>query len=126
MNAVLLLGIPLALLLASVMPYMAEGKFGPVHIAAYVQAYAMILLPNLVLIGACMFAAATVTRSAMAAYAGGIAVFVLGLVDKELTNAFNNNTLTALIDPFGGEAVQLVTRWSRSRARRSRTTTCRI
>ena len=57
-NAVLLLGVPLGLLLASVMPYMAEGKFGPVQLAGYLQAYLLILLPNVVLIGACMFAAA--------------------------------------------------------------------
>ena len=43
-NAVLLLGVPLGLLLASVMPYMEAGKFGPVQIAAYVQAYVLMLL----------------------------------------------------------------------------------
>jgi ABC-type transport system involved in multi-copper enzyme maturation permease subunit len=36
LNAVLLLGVPLGLLLASVMPYMPQGKFGPVQLAAYV------------------------------------------------------------------------------------------
>ena len=51
-NAVLVMGVPLGLLLASVMPYMEEGKFGPVRLDAYVQAYALVLLPNVVIIGA--------------------------------------------------------------------------
>ena len=78
------LGVPLGLLLASVMPYMAEGKFGPVQLAAYVQAYVLILLPNVVIIGAFMFAAAALTRQALATYLGGIALFVLGAVAGRL------------------------------------------
>jgi hypothetical protein len=79
-NAVLLLGIPLGLLLASVMPYMAEGTFGPVQLTAYVQAYVLMLLPNLVLIGVCMFAAAALTRQALATYLGEVAPFVVGII----------------------------------------------
>ncbi|MGZ8376290.1 MAG: hypothetical protein ACXW0Z_03535 [Gemmatirosa sp.] len=45
---------------------MPEGKFGPVQLAGYVQAYVLMLLPNLVLIGACMFAAAALARQAVA------------------------------------------------------------
>ena len=99
MNAVLLLGIPLGLLLASVMPYMAAGKFGPVQLAAYVQAYVLVLLPNLVLIGACMFAAAALTRQALATYVGGVALFVLGTLAGDLTDGLANRTLSALARP---------------------------
>jgi ABC-2 type transport system permease protein len=65
-NAALLLGIPLGLLLASLMPYMPAGKFGPVQPAAYVQAYLLVLLPNLVVVGVCMFAAGRAPRTSAA------------------------------------------------------------
>jgi ABC-2 type transport system permease protein len=110
-NAVLLLGVPLGLLVASVMPYMSAGKFGPVLPAAYVQTYFLLLLPNLVVIGAFMFAAATLTRQSLATYLGGIALFLLGTVAGRLSNAASNRTLTALVDPFGGSAVALTTRY---------------
>jgi hypothetical protein len=110
-NAVLLLGVPLGLLLASVMPYMAAGKFGPVQLSAYVQAYVMIQLPNLVLVGVGMFAAALRTRHPMATYVGGIALYLLGGAANDLAAGTDNLTLAALADPFGAEAVQTVTRF---------------
>jgi ABC-2 type transport system permease protein len=110
-NAVLLLGVPLGLLLASVMPYMPDGKFGPVNPAAYVQTYVLILLPNVVIIGAFMFAAAALTRQALATYLGGIALFVLGAVAADLTEGLGNSTLQALLDPFGGGAISLTTQF---------------
>jgi ABC-type transport system involved in multi-copper enzyme maturation permease subunit len=110
-NAVLLLGVPLGLMLASVMPYMEAGKFGPMQLGAYVQAYVLVLLPNMMLIGACMFAAAALTRQALATYVGGVALFVLGLIAGKLTDGVANLTLSALADPFGAAAVRLVTRF---------------
>jgi ABC-2 type transport system permease protein len=110
-NAVLLLGVPLGLLLASVMPYMQAGKFGPVQSAAYVQTYLLVLLPNLVVIGAFMFAAAALTRQALATYLGGVALFVLGLVAGDLTDGLTNRVLSALVDPFGARAVALTTQY---------------
>lgn len=108
-NAVLLLGIPLGLLLASVMPYLDPGKFGPPQIAAYVQAYFLVLLPNLVLIGACMFSAAVFTRRSLATYASGIAVFVVTIVIGDLTNSLSPR-LAALADPLGSTSIQSVMR----------------
>lgn len=110
-NAVLLLGIPLGLLLASQMPYMEAGKFGPVVIAAYVQPYFLLLLPNLIVIGAFMFAAAAFTRQSLATYVGGIVLFVLGLVAGQLTDGVANPTLSALTDPFGVSAITAMTEY---------------
>ncbi len=110
-NAVLLLGIPLGLLLASVMPYMDAGMFGPVQLTAYVQMYLLVLLPNLLLGGACMFAAAMLTRRALATYVGGIVLFVLGIIAADVTDGFANRTLSAMVDPFGTAAIRTVTRY---------------
>ena len=110
-NAVLLVGVPLGLFAASVMPYMPAGKFGPVQPAAYVQAYLLLLLPNLVVIGAFMFAAAALTRQPLATYLGGIALFALGSIAGRLAGGSPGGTLPALLDPFGGRPVALTTQY---------------
>lgn len=110
-NAVLVLGVPLGLLLASVMPYMSAGKFGPVQPAAYVQTYLLVLLPNVVVIGAFMFAAAALTRQALATYLGGLALFVLGSVAGDVANGLSSNTISILVDPFGGRGLALTTQY---------------
>src|SRR5918993_209023 len=108
-NAILVLGVPLGLLLASVMPYMSAGEFGPVHLDAYVQAYVLMLLPNVIIIGAFMFASAALTRQALATYLGGLALFLLGALAAEFTTALGSQTLEALLGPFGGGAISLTT-----------------
>ena len=111
-NAVLVMGVPLGLLLASVMPYMEQGKFGPVRLDAYVQTYALVLLPNVVIIGAFMFAAAALTRQTLATYLGGVALFVLGTVAGDVAAALGGGaTLETLLDPFGGGAIAQTTQY---------------
>jgi hypothetical protein len=109
-NAVLVMGVPLGLLIASVMPYMPAGKFGPVRIDAYVQVYVLMLLPNVIIIGAFMFAAAALTRQALATYLGGLALFLLGALTGELSGVLGNPTLEALLGPFGGGAIEHTTK----------------
>jgi ABC-type transport system involved in multi-copper enzyme maturation permease subunit len=108
-NAVLVMGVPLGLLIASLMPYMSPGKFGPVQLTAYLQTYLLILLPNVIIIGACMFVAAALTRQALATYLGGIALFVLGAVSADFTQGLGSRTLEILVDPFGGRAIAAAT-----------------
>jgi len=110
-NAALLLGVPLGLLLASVMPYMPAGKFGPVQPAAYLQAYLLLLLPNLVVAGTFMFALAALARKPLATYLGGVPLFVLGSAAGRLAGGVATGTLAALADPFGARAVGVATRY---------------
>ena len=110
-NALLVLGIPLGLLLASVMPYMEEGKFGPMQLAAYVQMYVLLLLPNMIIIGTFMFAAAALTRRSLATYAGGIALLVVGLVAGELSEGTANPALAAVTDPSGVDVITAMTKY---------------
>src|SRR4029078_7782873 len=93
------------------MPSMEAGKFGPMQLGAYVQSYVLMLLPNMMLIGACMFAAGALTRQAFASYVGGVALFVLGLIAGKLTDGVANLTLSSLADPFGASAVRMVARF---------------
>lgn len=104
-NLTLVLGVPLGLLLASVMPYMSAGKFGPVLPMAYVQAYVLLLVPNVVLIGTFMFAAAALTRQTLATYLGGLALFALGQIAARFANGQPDGLAVTLVDPFGARAM---------------------
>src|SRR5689334_13590701 len=109
-NAVLVMGIPLGLLLGSLMPYMSAGKFGPVQIEAYVQAYLLVLLPNVLIIGAFMFAMAVLTRQALATYLGGLVLFMLGTIAADLTNGAGGPVVQSLLSPFGNSAITEITK----------------
>ncbi|MDF1505688.1 hypothetical protein PYV61_22240, partial [Roseisolibacter sp. H3M3-2] len=110
-NAVLVAGIPLGLLAASVMPYMEAGKFGPVRPEAYLQAYALVLLPNAAVIGAFMFAAAALTRQTLATYLGGVALFLLGTVAGDVAGTLGGGDVQTLLDPFGSGAITKATQY---------------
>ncbi|MGZ8468150.1 MAG: hypothetical protein ACXW61_01880 [Gemmatirosa sp.] len=69
------------------------------------------LLPNLVLIGACMFAAAALARQALATYVGGLALYVVAILAGDFTDGFSNRTLSALAYPFGGATIVEVMRF---------------
>ncbi|UYZ57706.1 ABC transporter permease/M1 family aminopeptidase [Hymenobacter latericus] len=97
--------------LATYWPGLDEAKIGPNHAAAYLQPYLTIIIPNLLFTGAIFFTGATLTRSALAVYLGGIGFFVLYSISQTLQQDIDNDTLQNLLDPMGGGAVYLTQRY---------------
>jgi hypothetical protein len=97
-NAVLLVGIPIGLLLSSWMPYMQPRKFGPFIAAGYVQAYLLFILPNLVLSAAILFTVAALTRSTLATYLAAVGLLIGYLLAIKFEPA--NPQVAAVLDPF--------------------------
>jgi hypothetical protein len=62
-------------------------------------------------VGAFMFAAAALTRQALATYLGGVALFLLGTVAADVAGALGGGTLETLLDPFGGGAITHTTQY---------------
>jgi ABC-2 type transport system permease protein len=110
-NAVLLLGIPLGQMIGSRMPWLNGRMFGPFQAAAYAQPYLLLLLPGMVLTGAVLFAVAALTRQMLAAYLGGVVIFVLYVVAGDLGDRMANRTLAAMLDPFGAFTLSDLTRY---------------
>jgi ABC-2 type transport system permease protein len=110
-NAVLLTGIPLGLMIAAAMPYVDPRVLGPFRLAGYVQAYLLILLPNMVLTGAILFTVAALARQLLPAYLGGIGIFIAYLFSGDARGQMANRTLAALLDPFGGGVVEELTQF---------------
>ena len=100
-NAVLLIGVPLGQIVGAAMPYMDPQMFGPFRLDAYVQSYFLLLLPNLFLAGAILFAIASLRRQMLPAFLGGIGLFITFVVAKVVRGNITDPTLRMLLDPFG-------------------------
>ncbi|HEX5632590.1 MAG TPA: hypothetical protein VFX50_05155, partial [Gemmatimonadales bacterium] len=96
-------------------------RAGPLHLGAHLWALAVIVLPNLLLVAALLFAIATLTRSTIATYVAAVAIYGLYwvtafLVDSPLmaqTAPPSREALAraALLDPFGLSAFFEQTRY---------------
>jgi len=111
----------LVLMLAPLVLAVEPERLGPVRPLAYAWALLLLVLPNLVLVGALLFAVATLTRSTLATYVAAVAIYALYLVtalliDSPLMAGTAPPTPEALaraavLDPFGLSAFFEQTRY---------------
>ncbi len=104
-------GVALGAMFATIMPWMEPEKVGPFNLMWYIQPYLTIILPNLLLTGAIFFTLATLTRSALSIYVGGVIFLVLYGVASSLTNDLDNETIANLLDPLGASAIYYTQRY---------------
>ena len=110
-NAVLVLVTPLGLWIGSLMPYLDREAFGPNYAAAYLQPVLLFTLPNLVLVGAILFAIAALTRQTIPVYLGAIAIFIGYLVAANYWSGITHPLLSVLADPLGINALKKLTEY---------------
>jgi len=105
------LGVVLAIMIGSLMPWIDKDRLGAFELWPYVFSLFVLVIPNLFLFGAIFFCVAALTRSLMATYASVVGFFVLYGVAATFTNNVENERLASLFDPFGLSAFELVTRY---------------
>ncbi|MEO5812870.1 MAG: M1 family aminopeptidase [Rhodanobacter sp.] len=103
----------LGLAVGSLMPWIDAARLGPADWHGYAWAFGVMVVPDMLFIAALLYLLATTTRSLLATYIGLIVFFVLQGIVGQLTKDVNNHFIAAMLDPFGGRTVELVTRyWS--------------
>jgi len=102
--------IPAALFVGTLMPWVDRTLFEPNHLSAYLMPYLCFALPDLFVTSALFFALATMTRSMMATYLSGIALFMFWL-GATIAAHNGHGLVAAYIDPFGLGAVTQITRY---------------
>jgi ABC-2 type transport system permease protein len=112
--------VALAMVIGSAMPWLDAERVGPFVPLAYAQAFALFVIPNVLLMSAVFFGLATLTRSMMATYVGVVAFFSLYAVAGTLLGDLDNRQLAALLDPFGLAAHALDTRYWTTAERNAR------
>ncbi|WP_426662225.1 ABC transporter permease/M1 family aminopeptidase [Rhodanobacter aciditrophus] len=101
----------LAIALGGAMPWVDAGSRGVADWRGYAWGFGVLVLPNLLFIAALLFLLAIATRSLLASYIGVIAFFVLQGIAGALSRDLDNRWLAAMLDPFAGRTVALVTRY---------------
>ena len=115
LNALLLTAVPAGVIIAALLQRsMAPDLVGPFRPAAYLGAYFFLALPNAFVTTAILYAAAAITRSAVASYAGALFLFMSAMViEGALAEAMGKWELAKLLDPFGLVLVrELVNSWT--------------
>ena len=103
----------LGLALGNMMPWIDAARMGPADWHGYAWAFGVMVVPDMLFIAALLYLLATTTRSLLATYVGVIVYFVLQGVVGQLTKDVNNHYLAAMLDPFGGRTLAIITRyWS--------------
>lgn len=98
----------ISMIIASVIPGLDPAKMGPLHISAFLQAYFLFMVPNLLFVGALVFAVVLASRNIYFAFIGSLFPFIIQIITE---NAFINlPELIALFDPFGQNTVLHLTK----------------
>ena len=110
---VIFTGIALGTVLGGHWPGVDATRIGPWQLMAFVKPYAIMLLPNVLFLGAIFFSLAALTRRMLPVYIAGVVTLVGYLVALRLLRDIDNRTVAAMIDPLGSTALGLVSRyWS--------------
>ena len=109
----IMLACALGIAIGGMMPWIDALRLGPASWHGYAWGFGVMVVPDMLFIAALLFLLASTTRSLLATYIGVIAYFVLQSIVGQLTKDVNNHFVAAMLDPFGGRTVGLVTRyWS--------------
>jgi ABC-type transport system involved in multi-copper enzyme maturation permease subunit len=108
---IVMLGAALGLAVGGMMPWLDSERLVGFSPLPYVHVLSLVVLPNLMVMGALFFALASLTRRLLFAYVGVIAFFVIYGVSQSFIADIDNETIAALADPFGMSAIELATRY---------------
>ncbi len=103
----------LGMMLGSLMAWIDPQRLGPFSLAPYLWSLGVMIIPNLLFTGALLALLAVTTRRLLQVFIGVVAFLALWAIASALTKDIQYHTISALIDPLGGEAISQVMRyWS--------------
>jgi len=106
-----LLGVSAGILAGKYMPWIDTERWGAVVWMAHLKAILVFAIPNTLFIAAIIFAIAVLTRSTVVSFIGGLVLLVAYGVSQALTSDLQNQTIAALIDPFGANTFAIATKY---------------
>ncbi|MEZ4883428.1 MAG: M1 family aminopeptidase [Chitinophagales bacterium] len=105
------LGIFVAVLLGSQMPWIAENKLGGFYPMAYWESLIYFIIPNVFFASAIIFSIAILTRSTIMSFIGAIAMIVGYGVAISYVSDLESELLGIMLDPFGINSLQVLTKY---------------
>jgi len=110
-SAVLFLAVAAGMFAAQFVPGQDLAGIGAYRIWPYVASWIIIALPNLLVMGACLFAIAIWKRRAMWTYLFVVLYMLLQDVVESIAGRMNNTLLGSLLEPTGLGALSSTTRY---------------
>lgn len=105
------LGISLAIMFGSFMPWIDPARLGPFSLAPFAYGLAVFVIPNLIFSSALILLFAALTRSMLGVYLAILAFMVLWIVASSFTRDLDNLWVSVIADPFGIRALGIATRY---------------
>ena len=103
----------LGMIIGSFMPWIDPQRLGPFSWQPYLWGFGVVIIPNLLFVGGLLALLAVTTRRLLLVFLGVVAFLVLWSIAGSLTEDIQYDTISALIDPLGGDAIAQVMRyWS--------------
>lgn len=106
-----MLGVSVGVLIARFMPWADAERFGPIFWSAHFNSIAVFALPNTLFVAAVIFAVAALTRSTITSFISALVLLVAYGVSEAFLSDIRNETLSAMLDPFGARAFGLMTKY---------------
>jgi ABC-2 type transport system permease protein len=101
-NAMILLAVPVAILLAPLVPPVDAALLGPFQPMAFVTTYLVMVLPTAFAVGALQFSIAALTRRWVASYVASVFLFVaVSIGAGAIANVWQMPSLGKVLDPIG-------------------------
>lgn len=105
--------VALAMIGGSFWPGLDPERVGPFMLGPYAWAFGVLVIPNLIFVGAFLCLLAVTTRRLLVVFLGAMALLVAFQVAGALVSDLQYDTIARLIDPFGGRATTRAMRyWS--------------
>jgi ABC-2 type transport system permease protein len=105
--------VALFMIVGSFWPWLDPNRVGPFMLGPYAWAFGVLVVPNLIFIGAFLCLLAVATRRLLVVFLGAMGLLIAFLIAGALTSDLQYDTIARLIDPFGGRAVGRAMRyWS--------------
>src|SRR5699024_2688187 len=103
--------IGLGMYLATLMPFANPELLGENVFWNYAQTYLLSVIPNMLLMGAIIFAVTTISRSVYTGFAVTIALVIIINLMLGLSSEIDNKVIAALLDPSGLSALSYYTEY---------------
>ncbi len=102
---VILSSLALGVRFALTLPLIDAARQGEVGVAPYLWPYVILVVPNLILLGAVFFSLGALTRRMLPVYLVSAVLLVGYLIGSELSANLDHKLMAALADPFGVTAM---------------------
>ena len=86
-------------------------RFGPFEIQSHINSYLVLVIPNMIFAGCILFTVAALTRSTMYSFISAMVLLVGYIVAGNLMRDIENESISALLDPFGFRPLELITKY---------------